>query len=262
MSDHYYDPTTGEPRHFVSKKDGSGNRPSTIRDAKANGWYPSVTTVLKVLCKPQLERWKMIQAATAVLTSPRLEGEEIDAFMERVLFQDKEQDEEAAVAADRGVAIHDAMERYFTGQDVPAEIAPWIMPAANAVQLYGELVATEKVLVGDGYAGKTDLILRHDNLDQYWVIDWKSSKKLPKSGAYFESRLQCAAYAKAFNRTLSQSGENRQVRTMNVYISTETAGQFVIFEHEQNWELLSEAFDCLVRFWQIANGYIPNEMLG
>jgi hypothetical protein len=51
--------------------DGSGERPTTIRDAKRLGLYPSVTSILGVLAKPGLEKWKLDQVALACLRTPK-----------------------------------------------------------------------------------------------------------------------------------------------------------------------------------------------
>jgi hypothetical protein len=245
MADHYYCPKTAEPRHYVEKKDGTGQRPTTVRDARANGWFPSVTTILKGLSKPQLERWKMVQAATAVLTSPRVDGEDLDAFMERVLFADKEQDQEAIIAADRGTEIHAALEMAMQGKQISEEIASWVRPAVDALKTYGKVHATEQILVGCGYAGKTDLILEAP--DAYWIFDAKSTKKLPPKAAWDDHVAQCAAYALAF-----RPPQEKPIKTANIYISTIDCGKFVIWEHE-HWASESEAFMHLVSYWQIKN---------
>ncbi len=79
--------TTGRPR------------PVTIRDARENDWVPGVSTVLKALAAPGLEAWKQEQMALVLLTAPRREGEAIDAFVHRVLHEERQQDAEAAQAA-------------------------------------------------------------------------------------------------------------------------------------------------------------------
>ena len=61
---HFYD-ENGESRHEVIGKTTGKPRPSTIKDAKANGWYPSVTTILDIMAKKSLEDWKCNQVALA-----------------------------------------------------------------------------------------------------------------------------------------------------------------------------------------------------
>lgn len=243
----------GQPHHWVEKKDGSGRRPTTLRDAKLNNWLPSVTAILQILSRPQLERWKMIQAATAVLTSPRRDGEGLDAFMDRVLFKDEEHKEEAAIAADLGTEIHAAMEDLFAGKACDPSMLPWIEPATKAILERGERVTSEKILVGQGYAGKCDLI---QEAPDCWILwDFKSSKNLPdpKKGAWTEARLQLSAYAAAFS-ILKSTADNLPIRTANCYISTVTPGAFVICENP-DWRETFKAFQHILEYWVWLKGY-------
>lgn len=241
--------------HFVPKKDGTGNRPTTIADARKLGLLPGVTQVLQVLDKPALREWLIRQAVYAVVTSPDVDGEVLDAKITRVLEQERQQDEESQIARDRGTEIHAALEDLFCGKPISPEIDPWVRPAFDAVCKYGELVATERVLVGDGYAGKTDLIQLAK--DCWWLWDYKSAKSLPTKGAYPENRLQLSAYAKAwesFSFKQSQDPMRLTIRTGNIYISTADCGKFVICEHVE-WQETYKAFASLVAVWQWQNGY-------
>ena len=247
-SGHWYH-QDGTPAYTVIAKGTGQPRPTTLRDARQLNLLPSVTTILRVLDAPALTAWKVEQAVLAVMTTPRQPGETDDVFIQRVLHADRVQDEEAQKARNRGTAIHDALEAYFTGQDIDGEILPWIVPAAKAVEKYGNLVACEKILVGDGYAGRTDLIQLAK--DCVWIWDWKSAKKLPdptKGGAWSEHRLQAAAYAKAFLG-------NMPVRTANCYISTVECGKFVICEHDDWQPTYDQGFAPLVKHWCWSNNY-------
>lgn len=246
-SGHYYT-KDGKPAHFVEKKDGSGLRPTTIADCRKLNLLPSVTQILRVLSRPQLERWKMVQAATAVLTSPRIDGENLDSFMERVLFQDKEQDEQAIAAAGLGTAIHDALETELSGGVCNDEIRPWIKPCLIALMDRGKVLFTEKILVGEGYAGKTDLIQNDGQCT--WLLDYKSTTKLPEKSSWPEHRLQLAAYAMAYNDTQDMV----PIKTANVYISTKDCGKFVIHENPPR-QADYECFSHLVKVWQHMNDY-------
>jgi len=57
---HWYT-ATGEARHTMPKADGSGDRNTTLRDAKKHRLIPSVTTLLGMFAKPGLDRWKQDQ---------------------------------------------------------------------------------------------------------------------------------------------------------------------------------------------------------
>lgn len=247
--------SAGEPVYEIAKKDGKGMRAPTLADARKQNYLPSVTTIIDaVLRKPALESWKMEQACLAVLTAPRQNGEELDAFVRRVLVEEQQQNQESQIAKDRGTAIHKALEDYMQGQAVESELLPWIEPAAKAVMARGARVTSEKILVGDGYAGKTDLIL--EAFEWWEIIDWKTTKRLPDKGAYSEHIIQCATYAAAFEKIIQADGQSKPVRTANCYVSTTEKGKFVICEHDPNWRT---AYACgfvpLLTVWQYLNSY-------
>jgi hypothetical protein len=250
--EHWYYPD-GRCCYEIERSDGKGMRPTTLRDARKLGLLPSVTGILGVLDKPALNEWKIKTAVHAIITAPDVPGETLDQKYERVLVTERQQDQESKIARDRGTAIHDAMEKLCIGQDIDPEIAPWVKPAFDAVLEYGEYVGCEKVLVGEGYAGKADLLLEGSVAGCFWLWDWKSAKKLPDpaKGAWFEHRLQLAAYAAALDRHES----TLKIRTGNIYISTVEQGKFVICEHPDWKAAYHEGFGPLVTHWQFANGY-------
>lgn len=236
-------------------------RKTTIADARKLNLLPSVTTILGILEKPALTLYKVEQGALAVLTTPRNEGEELDAFVYRVLHSERQQEQEAAIARGKGTEIHAAFEAYFSGQPVAPEIDPWVRPAINALIAFGEMASSEVILVGNGYAGRTDLI---QNCEGCWRIwDFKSTRRLPdpnKGGAYAEHRLQLSAYAKGWSDKLVLGGATQQKPILcgNVYVSTEKQGEFVICEHEEAWEeTFDKGFRPLLEHWIWANGYTP-----
>lgn len=256
---HWYKPD-GTAMHWIAKKDGSGDRPTTLADAKKLGLFPSVTSILKILNKPALQDWITRQAVMAVVTAPDAPGEALDAKITRILEIDRQQNEEATIAADLGTQIHSALEKFFDGQEIiDMGIKPWIMPAAQAVLAkYGKPIATERILVGDGYAGKTDLLLEAPEC--YWLLDFKSTKKLPdpmKGGAWMEHRLQLSAYAAALDREHNdQAPTSKPIRTANIYISTQIEGRFAICEHEADWQqTYTQGFQPLLTHWQWSNKY-------
>lgn len=245
---HYYLPD-GTPFYEVPYADPKkGMRKATLADARKVNALPSVTTVLRVLDKPALTTWLIEQACLAVLTTPRGEHEFLDAFVDRVLHQEKQQEQEAQKARDLGTDIHAGMEAALKGEQVSEEIAPYIRGAVEALKPYGQVVATERVIVGNGYAGRTDLITRTPACD--WIWDFKTTKKLPKT-AYAEHRLQLSAYARAWVYT-------EQVRTANLYLSTAEPGGFVICEHEDWHREYANGFLPALTLWRHLNNYSPN----
>jgi hypothetical protein len=252
---HYYT-VTGEPAYEIMGKSTGRPRPVTIADARKQNLVPSVTTILKLLHKEALVNWMIEQAVLAAMTTPRTTGEADDAFIHRILHEEKVQDQESQIARDRGTAIHDALEKLFTGQAIDQEIEPWVRPAFTEVAAMGQLVATEKILVGEGYAGKTDLVQESPGAWMLW--DFKSAKKLPdpEKPAWPEHRLQLSAYAMAYSR-LFPKDLVKPIQVANCYISTIEQGKFVIIEHERWEDAYWNGFAPLVKHWCWANSYSP-----
>ena len=87
-SGHYYY-RDGTPAYTVIGKNGK-ERATTLRDARAEGLLPSVTTILQVVAKPGLVNWMIDQAVLAALTGTRLENESDEAFIARIKREAKE----------------------------------------------------------------------------------------------------------------------------------------------------------------------------
>lgn len=246
----------GRPCYELPKKDGNGMKATTLADARKLNLLPSVTTILRVLAKPALESWKMEQACLAVMTAPRLPDEVLDAFVERVLHTEEQHKQEAAQAADRGIAIHDAVECLVHGK--PEEAEPWTLEFAESPYMYmvgqcNKILGTEVILCGQGFAGKTDFI--GDCGDYDIIVDWKSSKKLPDKASWPEHVLQLSAYAKAH----SMNNSGRPIKTANCYISSITAGLYMFFNNPSWEETYEQGFAPLLKYWQFANQYHPTQ---
>lgn len=247
-SSHWYYPDR-RPCYELPKADGKGMKSPTLADARKLGLVPSVTTLLKVLAKPQLEAWKIEQAILAVLTTPRLPGEADDAFAKRVLSDEKIQDQEASKARQLGTDIHSAIEAAFSAKDWPAELSPYVEPVLKWQNETGKVMWTEEILVGKGYAGKADALLMGNG---FVLVDFKTTSKLPEKDSWLEHKLQTAAYAAALYSTA-----NDPIRTCNVYISTKTPGQFAAFFQDDWRSTFENGFLPLIKFWQWSNRYTP-----
>ena len=174
---HWYFPD-GTPLHEVDRADGKGQRPTSLRDARKLGLFPSVTNVLNVLAKPGLEAWKQEQAILAALTLPREEDESLDAFAKRVVT---DMTGEVRSAADRGSAIHAAIETYAQGGWIPEdkEVAGLFEPArqwfeAEVCQVHS--VETAAAHLEWGYAGRVDLVATLRCTGRPTVVDFKTQK--------------------------------------------------------------------------------------
>lgn len=240
---HWYS-VNGEPVYEVAKADGKGMTPTTLRHARKMNLLPSVTTILRVLDKPALTAWKIEQAVLAVMTTPRQPSEPDDIFIERVLKTDKEHDKERDKAAQLGTDIHAAIEAGLRGLPIPPHLTVYADPVVEAVGQLGAVLWSERVLVGAGFAGKSDCGI--GTMKGNVIVDFKSTKTLPKE-CYPEHRLQLAAYARPALAT----------RAFNAYISTTEPGKIAVCEVE-GLEAAYGAFENLLEVWFWLNNYRPS----
>lgn len=241
----FYTPD-GQPVFEIPKKSGDGMKKPTITDARELGLLPSVTTIIKCLHKPALQDWLIEQAVLAVLTTPRKTGENDDDFVHRVLHVEKVQDEQARTAADLGSLIHKEIQSAIQGVPVDPRVSHFVTPAINRIKDMGRVVWTEKVLVGQGYAGRSDLLLENENAQI--LLDWKTTGKVPEKEAYPEHLMQLAAYA----QTIGNIADRHLIIGVG-YISTVIPGKIVFHCYEQ-WDRHFRAFQHLLQIWNYMNG--------
>ena len=185
-SSHWYFPD-GTPLHEVPRADGKGSRPTSLRDARKLGLFPSVTNVLSILAKPALDAWKQEQAILAALTLPRIDNEPLDAFARRVVT---DMQSEVGRAADLGSAVHAAIEGYAQGRWLPEnkQVASLFEPARQWFD--ADVVAVHSVEIAAahtawGYAGRVDLVATLKSTGRPTVIDFKTQKtRRDKDGGF------------------------------------------------------------------------------
>src|SRR3990167_8323526 len=185
---HWYD-REGNPVYEVPRADGKGMRPATLADARKLNLFPGVTGIINCAAKPGLERWKVIQGILSALTLPEIEGEPLDVFAERAM---KDSQEQARKAAEKGTAIHAAIERFYASRSVDVDTLVYVNGVEKEIgQKYPNQFAwlAEKSFASDwGYGCKVDLV------SPEVIIDFKTkefsdtSKKL----AWDEHAMQLA----------------------------------------------------------------------
>lgn len=185
---HWYRPD-GTPAYRIIGANGK-ERPTTLRDARKLGLYPSVTTIMKLAAKPGLERWKAEQLMMSALTLQQLPGESEQSWIGRV-WQDSLQ--HAASAAERGTLIHGAIEKSYHGQPYEAEFHGHVKLVREEIKrTFGEVAwEPERSFAHPlGYGGKVDLHTKH------FLIDIKTKDgDLTDVKPYDEHLMQVAAYA-------------------------------------------------------------------
>lgn len=241
-SGHWYCPKTGEPRYTIAKKDGSGTRATTIRDARLHGYVPSVTTIIRCAAKPGLERWKVSQALDAAMNLPRLPDESPEAFKDRAW---QESERISREAAERGSSLHASLEAHFKGGIVTSEH----MPHCKAV----EMALADKGLCGPWEAersfGNHEFGGKLDLSSPTAIVDFKSKPELEggKRYAYDDHLLQLAAYARGLGRP--------DAKLANVFVGLGDGAAICHVwtpeESERGWQM----FRLLLSYWQIANNF-------
>lgn len=254
---HWYDRTTGDPRHSITGKNGK-ERKTTLRDAKEHGYLPSVTSVLKdVLAAPNLTSWLIERAVMATQTTPRKENEPLDTFIARALAEAEAEQREAM---DEGTRIHKLIEDWLVTNAAPhpdiANVVAWME------KQHETFTAFEATLIGDGYAGRCDLVSQ-DSAGMYWITDFKTTKTKPEKsddyiGGYNEHILQLAAYAAAWERKQGQEFAPVNIGIRNLYISTTEPGRIVPRVYPE-WRQSYQCFWHLQRAWVHLKQYDPSK---
>lgn len=240
----------GKPAYEVPSADGKKMITPDIRHAKKLGLVPSVTTIIQEAAKPGLERWKITQGILSALTLPRVESESLDAFAERAM---KDSQEQAKKAAEKGTAIHAAIQQaYQTGQRTTGEpYFDYVNAVAIAIEnefppsLKWQSEASFASILGFG--GKTDLC--RANEEDEVVIDFKTKEfgEEAKKLAWDEHCIQLAAYRMGL--------ELPKAVCANVFVSVNNPG--LVYIHEWSEEELQRGwkmFKALLDYWYARTG--------
>ncbi len=188
-SGHYYYPD-GTPAYTIIGKNGK-ERPTTLADARKLGLLPSVTSIISLISKPGLDRWKQEQAILSALTLPRIEGETDAEFVTRIVSDAKEQ---ARKAAEKGTIIHAWVQAGFEGKPLTDEAKPFFDAAKKALEPFSSEWIAEQSFATRFYGGKVDLHC-HFLLSPGIIVDIKT-KDADVEGlkTWDEHDLQLAAY--------------------------------------------------------------------
>lgn len=246
-SSHWYH-NDGSPFYEIASAKGE-MRGVTLRDARKVGAVPSVTTVLQVVAKPQLEAWKINQGILAALTLPRLPDEDDATYIARVNADAKEQ---VVAAAEEGTRIHDAIEQSFKGGLVPEQYLPHVTATRDEIsRLFPDVndwVAEESFAHESGYGGKIDLHSPSTGI----VIDYKG-----KDGDFSDKKK--LAYDQHWQLAAYRHGKNLpHAKGVNIFVSRTHPG--IVASHvwdESDMESGLHVFLAALKLWQEIKGYCP-----
>ena len=284
-SAHWYYPD-GKSCHsmpYADKKRAGESRPTTIKDARNLGLLPSVTGILDIFDKPQLNDWKLeqmtaeFQRRMSVLcgSSEPKEGvcdianRDFDALHEELVTRAFEQVEDAA---DSGEKVHKGAELALQGlsydenqpillpalkQEFP--LKTFLAPIVAFVKEHGIRPTGHEVRIvnrAHGYAGTGDLPMTCSR--GIGFLDFKTRKTKPGKPvkAYETQVMQVAAYHAAHYGTIPSRSDF--VCGCNLFISTTEPGRI-----EAVWysaEEIAAAYDAFVHacgLWRFIKGYDP-----
>lgn len=248
---HWYN-VEGKSAHVIIGKNGL-ERNTTVTDARKLGLYPSVTSVLSTLAKPQLVNWQMEQLMNALLNTPRMEAEKLEDYCKRVIKISKEQ---TTKAAEHGTRMHEEAEKILMGQETSKEerLEPYIKTFRKwAEENITKTHWCEKSLVGAGYAGRCDALVDLRGVGTC-IIDLKNRKVTPPREPFFETdTAQLSAYRMAHG--------DLRVGCVSVVLPANDPSKVltrVWDEHELNEAY--QAFSALLKVWAWVKQYTPPGM--
>jgi len=242
-SGHWYT-KDGTPAYTTIGK--TGERATTLRDARKLGLLPSVTTINGMLSKAGLNTWLQQQVLLAALTLPRLPDEPEADWLARVMQDSKATGRDAA---ERGTAIHAVIQGYFEQMYLPEKPAYLENIDKALLEAFGSQLWVSEKSFGHplGFGGKVDLMVKKMVGSDGFVVDFKTKETdLDKVDVYFEHEMQLAAYREGLGMPTA--------RCAIVFVNALT-NQVKLIEIEQDrlqkgWE----CFEHLLRVYQIKNG--------
>jgi hypothetical protein len=235
----------GKPAYTVVGANGV-ERPTTLRDARKHGYVPSVTGIIRMAAAPALEKWKRNQVLLAALTLPRVFSESESAWLARV---ERDWQVQGRDAADRGTAIHAAIEKHYRGEAPDVELWDWVKAVKEEIDSYcgvQEWSAERSFADPRGYGGKTDL---HS---PEWVIDAKGKEgdaRATDLTLYDEHLMQLGAYREGLGIPEARCGI--------LFFGRDVPSAILVEAKASELHKGVEMFSALLAFWQAKNNYRP-----
>lgn len=253
-SSHWYK-RDGSPFYTVKSKTGV-ERAATKADARKVDAVPSVSTILKCVPKPGLDSWKLRQVLMASLTLPQRDGELADDYARRVM---QDADEHMSKAADKGTAVHDAIEAWLIDGTMPAvtEIRDLFIPWRDWwVEQKLTVVHIEESMCHEvnGYGGRIDLVASHPTKGLI-LLDWKTQEFKKGAANFYDTwPIQLEAYARMTGYRISE------LWSVAISSTVPMPPQVRVWPNEKRDEYW-QVFQACQRVWEYANNYYPSKFL-
>lgn len=192
----------------LSAKTGAGGRTYTAPDGST---YPSITTVLSILSRDSIQAW-------------------------RARVGEEEANKVSRVAAGRGTAVHDLLEKYVNNDpDFDKGVMPHILQSFHDVKeqldtRLSKVYAQEAPLYSNhlGVAGRVDCVGVWDGKNS--IVDYKTSRRLKKKEWVKGYFMQCCAYA-----IMWEERTGMPITQLVVLIAVDNEEPQVFIEHRDNW---------------------------
>jgi hypothetical protein len=205
---------------------------------------PSVTTIFKVLAKPQLVKWQMEQVAKAAMESPRDQATGIpdDEWIDSVIAT---ANNVSRGAMDLGSRVHESIENCVAGRDYDADLQIYVAPVMEERAKRGVRWSVTEVCAGSakyGYGCRGD-----DFSDETKTYrDYKSRKSKGRKVPVYETdfiQVSACGFARWGNEFF-KSGHGEIWG-----ISTSEPGALTV--HEKTGPEMIEDFSCFLALTQV-----------
>jgi hypothetical protein len=245
-SGHWYT-QEGDPMYTIVGANGV-ERNTTLRDAKALGLVPSVTTIIGMIAKPFLENWKIDQALKSAIALEKDEDESDEEFFYRCKQDSKKIGLEAAKS---GTKIHAQIEKGFLGKS-KNKTYQVIQDFLDETFPKEEWIAEDSFCAPQGYGGKIDLYSKSGIFIDFKTkvnIKDKDSAKL----VYDDHAMQLSAYA--------QGCKYDEPERVSIFVDREDP-KFIschVWDKDTHLKHLS-MFNSILTYWKLVKNYDPTKL--
>lgn len=254
-STHWYD-ENGNAVFSVPSADGKSTIEPTLREARKFGLLPGATAINKQISSPFLEAWKEENAVKTAYRSPAKQGEDLDEYVRRILWEAGKIGRDAAEA---GKIIHKDIEEFFLDSKYPVQgssqravdtIAAWLKAEDYTVFVPEASFGVRRL----GYGGRVDLLVKRRNGDAA-ILDFKTCDIAKIRQPYENWGWQLAAYKAGL-------GLKAPDRLVSVPVDRGTGEtkfmEWPLVEHAANLAVFSNAFEI----WCARKAYDPRKWVG
>lgn len=226
---------------------------------KTPGALVSPSTVLGVFTSYGLQIYLQDMMWQATATTPRHEGESDEAWKDRCHHA---ADEHSKAARDKGTAFHDWAKDYhhFRRSRPMADDALYLAAMPEQCKAYDSwfranvmtVLAVERFVVGDAYAGTLDLAVRLGD-GRVAIVDTKTQGLKGKANfnKYARYAIQLGSYASAFEKTTAQQVDC----LISVIVSSDEPVKLEAYEWPKRPTWYGDLFQCALRLWKEDNNW-------